>query len=124
VFSDTWRAAAIAITRTMFNDVATEAHFTAEVVSPVALATDPFPELMVSRVHTFITRLTSPLVVAACLVFCEGLEMGYVKVSGTLMLGTCCVAEAFTALAECRAHLAYSLASPLVASHLYWGWQF
>ncbi|KAK9906635.1 hypothetical protein WJX75_005264 [Coccomyxa subellipsoidea] len=30
VFSDTWRAAAIAITRTMFNDVATEAHFTAE----------------------------------------------------------------------------------------------
>ncbi|BDA46253.1 probable RAD50-interacting protein 1 [Coccomyxa sp. Obi] len=30
VFSDTWRAAAIAITRTMFNDVATEARFSAE----------------------------------------------------------------------------------------------
>lgn len=39
VFSDTWRAAAIAITRTMFNDVATEAHFSAEV------SACPMPEL-------------------------------------------------------------------------------
>lgn len=31
VFSDMWRAAAVAITRTIFNDVATEARFSAEV---------------------------------------------------------------------------------------------
>lgn len=38
VFSDTWRAAAIAITRTMFNDVATEARFSAEVLPTHFLA--------------------------------------------------------------------------------------